>query len=88
MVINFKTEALIDWEYWKKYGTKTEQKKITALLQNIRENPFRGTGKPELLKYDLSGKWSRRINKEHRIVYSVDGDLITVYSLRGHYSTK
>ena len=88
MEVNFKTEALIDLEYWKKHGSKSEQKKIAELLQNIRDTPFFGTGKPELLKYELTGKWSRRINREHRIVYSVDDDIITVYSLRGHYLKK
>jgi toxin YoeB len=88
MDVNFKTEALIDLDFWKKYGSQSEQNKITALLQNIRETPFAGIGKPEPLKHDLSGKWSRRINREDRIVYSVDSGTITVYSLRGHYENK
>jgi toxin YoeB len=85
MEVNFKTEALVDLEFWKKYGSQSEQNKITALLQNIRKTPFSGIGKPEPLKYDLSGKWSRRINREHRIIYSIENDTVTVYSLRGHY---
>jgi len=85
MEVNFRTEALVDLEFWKKYGSQSDQNKITILLQNIRETPFSGIGKPEPLKYGLSGKWSRRINKEHRIIYSVEEDIITVYSLRGHY---
>jgi toxin YoeB len=85
MEVNFKTEVLIDLDFWQKYGSQSERNKITALLQNIRETPFSGIGKPEPLKYSLSGKWSRRINREHRIVYSVKNDIITVYSLRGHY---
>ena len=85
MEVNFKTEALVDLAFWKKYGSRSEQNKITALMQSIRETPFSGIGKPEALKYDLSGKWSRRINKKDRIVYSVENDIITVYSLRGHY---
>lgn len=55
MEVNFKTEALLDLDYWKKYGSKSEQNKITSLLQNMRETPFYGTGKPEALKYDLYG---------------------------------
>jgi toxin YoeB len=85
MEVNFKTEALLDLDYWYKYGSKSEQNKITSLLQNIRETPFNGTEKLESLKYDLSGKWSRRINGKDRIVYSVENDIITIYSLRGHY---
>ena len=85
MDVIFKTEALIDLDYWKKYGSKSEQNKITTLLRSIIETPFHGIGKPEPLKYELFGKWSSRINKEHRIVYAVNEKSITVYSLRGHY---
>jgi toxin YoeB len=85
MEVNFKTEALTDLEYWKNYGTQSEQNKITSLLQSMRETPFRGIGKPEPLKYGLSGKWSRRIDRLNRIIYSVEDNVITVYSLRGHY---
>ena len=88
MEVNFKTEALIDLDYWKKTGSESEKNKITSLLQSIRESPFRGIGKPEPLKYNLSGKWSRRINRLNRIVYSVENNIITVYSLRGHYNEK
>ena len=61
--------------------------KITSLLEDIAMHPFTGIGKPEPLKYDLSGYWSRRINSEHRIVYRVHDDLIEVYvlSIRYHY---
>ena len=62
--------------------------RISALLADIAEHPFTGIGKPEPLKYDLAGKWSRRINTEHRIVYSVHDEMIDVYilSMRYHYS--
>ena len=80
----FKDEAEEDLIYW--YRTnKSIIKKIESLLKSMKKNPFSGIGKPEPLKYDFSGKWSRRINKEHRIIYSVEKDIITVYSLRGHY---
>lgn len=58
--------------------------KIAALLNNIKETPFEGLGKPEELKYTWAGFWSRQITKEHRLVYRVEGELIIVYSLRGH----
>ncbi len=61
--------------------------RITSLLQDIKNHPYTGIGKPEPLKYDLSSKWSRRINSEHRIVYSVDEEKIEVHilSMRYHY---
>lgn len=49
------------------------------------EHPFEGTGKPELLKYNLEGYWSRRINREHRIVYEVTEEIVFVLSAKGHY---
>ncbi|MEJ7683517.1 MAG: Txe/YoeB family addiction module toxin [Segetibacter sp.] len=61
------------------------QKKIKELFSSMIETPFEGIGKPEALKYNLAGKWLRRINGEHRIVYVVQGELIKVYSLKGHY---
>ncbi|WP_114936257.1 Txe/YoeB family addiction module toxin [Mucilaginibacter endophyticus] len=67
-----------EWEYCR-------SKKIKELLLSIRDTPFQGIGKPEALKYQLAGKWSRRIDREHRIVYAVDGEIIRIYSLKGHY---
>jgi toxin YoeB len=55
------------------------------LLEAIQQEPFVGIGKPEPLKHNLSGKWSRRIFQEHRLVYDVIDNVITVYSLRQHY---
>jgi toxin YoeB len=55
----------------------------------IQENPFEGIGKPEALKHDLSGSWSRRINQEHRIIYEITRDgvvnILEIQSLKGHY---
>ena len=85
MEVNFKTEALIDLDYWEKNGSPSEKNKIASLLQSIRSTPFQGIGKPEPLKYDLSGKWSRRIDRLNRVIYSIENNAITVYSLRGHY---
>jgi toxin YoeB len=56
------------------------------LLEEISEHPFTGTGKPELLKYELAGLWSRRINREHRLVYQVtDTTVIFILAAKGHY---
>ena len=61
--------------------------KITALLADIAAHPFSGLGKPEALKYDLAGYWSRRINSEHRIIYKVHEDMVEIHvlSMRYHY---
>ena len=85
MEIVYLPKASEDLKYWKKSGQKQIQTRILSLLQSIQQSPFEGIGKPEPLKYELSGKWSRRIDHEHRIVYSFDNDVINVYSLRGHY---
>ena len=60
-------------------------KRIFRLLTECCRTPFEGIGKPELLKGDLKGKCSRRIDDEHRLIYEVTDEEITVYSLRGHY---
>ena len=59
--------------------------KILTLLDELTEHPFTGTGKPEQLKHDFSGYWSRRINKEHRLIYSVLEDVVYINSAFGHY---
>lgn len=80
-------DALKDIDYWTKSGNKRIQKKITELLNAILINPNEGIGKPEQLKHELSGLWSRRIDKEHRLVYEVfeDKEQILIHSARGHY---
>jgi toxin YoeB len=83
--IEFFADALTDLDFWKKSGNKVIQKKLDKLFVALLENPYEGIGKPEALKYDLSGRWSRRINSEHRMIYEVRGELIKIYSLRGHY---
>ncbi len=85
MEVIFTPKALADLSYWQKSGNVKLQNKIKALLRAIALTPFSGVGKPEALKHNLSGKWSRRINQEHRIVYSVVEETIYVYSLKGHY---
>jgi len=61
-------------------------KKIRALIRDTLDNPFKGLGKPEPLKGNYSGYWSRRITDEHRFIYAVTNDEILVYSLKGHYT--
>ena len=90
MEIIFLGQAEKDREYWKKSGNKAIMNKITALLKDSAEHPYTGIGKPEPLKYELAGYWSRRINSEHRIVYSVDEEVVRVYvlSIRYYYAGK
>ncbi len=81
----FSTKSREDLAYWKKMGDSKIQKRISDLLRSIQETPFQGIGKPEPLKHQLSGSWSRRINREHRLVYRVSDEMILVESVRGHY---
>ncbi|WP_251624068.1 Txe/YoeB family addiction module toxin [Odoribacter lunatus] len=87
MEIRFTKEALDDLSYWKKIGNKQILSKIESLLVDIAEHPFSGIGKPEALRFELAGYWSRRINSEHRIVYRVENEqvVVIVISMRHHY---
>lgn len=60
--------------------------KISRLFEELKIHPETGTGKPEQLKGELSGYWSRRINQEHRLIYTIGEDTVTIYSLKGHYN--
>lgn len=78
-------EAERHLKFWKKSGNQIIQKRITVLIKAILETPFDGIGKPEALKHQLVGKWSRRIDKEHRLIYSIQNQKLYIYSLKGHY---
>lgn len=77
--------AQADLVYWKKSGNVGIQQRISKLIQSIVETPYEGIGKPEPLKYDYAGWWSRRINEEHRLVYKSEEGKITIAQLRFHY---
>ena len=85
MEIIFSEKATEELVYWKKAGETTILKKIRQLLESIQLKPFEGIGKPEALKHNLSGFWSRRITQEHRLVYRIEDDKIIVVQLRFHY---
>lgn len=80
-------QAKEDCGWWREENPKL-MKRIDELIDNCRDTPFSGIGKPEPLKYELAGLWSRRINKEHRLVYLVEVDTLFVLSCRYHYPKK
>ena len=84
--ITFTPIAKEDWAHWKRTSPKTVEK-IKRMLREMQEHPFTGTGKPEPLKYQFAGAWSRRVNHKDRLVYQVDGQVITVFvlTMRFHY---
>lgn len=77
-------DAWADYLYWKK-NDKKNLKRINQLLTDIQRHPFDGIGKPEPLKGNLSGFWSRRIDDTHRIVYAVEKDTVIIIACKGHY---
>lgn len=83
--IVFESSAFTDFNDWAKLDKKL-QRKIIELIKDIDRHPFQGLGKPEALKHDLSGYWSRRINQEHRLVYKVTNNEIIILSCKYHYS--
>jgi toxin YoeB len=89
MEVRYSKKAQKDLEFWSKSGNKNIIKKISELIKAIQLNPFEGIGKPEALKHDLSGYWSRRIDSEHRIIYEIIDentiDILSIISLKGHY---
>lgn len=83
-IIQFTQKALDELNEFKSINYKLVFK-ILDLITDIQKNPFKGVGKPEALKGNYSGFWSRRITDEHRLVYKVDKDNIIVYKCKGHY---
>ncbi len=84
MKIIFTKNSWEDYTSWLKEDRKM-LRKINELIKDIERNSFEGKGKPEPLKYDLAGFWSRRINREHRLVYRFENKEILIYSCRYHY---
>ena len=82
--LDFSAQAESDIAFHKQSGNKAVLKKLFILLTELSENPFSGTGKPELLKYQLTDFWSRRINHEHRLVYQVFDNRVLIQSAKGH----
>ena len=85
MKILWHENAWADYCTWQTEDKKT-LKKLNALIKDIQRSPFDGIGKPEPLKENLSGWWSRRIDDTNRIVYKQDGDNIIIAACKGHYN--
>ncbi|WP_090988387.1 Txe/YoeB family addiction module toxin [Pedobacter suwonensis] len=83
MIKLFLDGAWEDYLYWQSVD-KSVLKKINALIKEIERTPFEGTGKPEPLKHQYAGWWSRRINLEHRLVYKVEDNKLIVLQCRYH----
>lgn len=85
--LRYSPQALEDAKYFKHLGDTKTIKKINRLLDELETHPKTGTGQVEALRFDLTGFWSRRINREHRLLYQVDevSHIVFVYRLRGHY---
>ncbi len=84
MKLIFSENAWQDYLYWQCTDKKI-LKRINELIKDIQRNKYEGIGKPEPLRHNLSGYWSRRITNEHRLVYKIEGDKIMIAQLRYHY---
>jgi toxin YoeB len=89
-LVKISPNALEDIEKLKKSGDKASLKKLNSLIDELREHPETGSGKPEKLKYNYSGKWSRKISEKHRLIYEIHEEVVTVIVLSafGHYEDK
>jgi toxin YoeB len=84
MQILFEVKAFEEYNEWARADKKIFQR-ISKLIMEIRRNPFSGTGKPEPLKHELSGCWSRRIDDVNRLVYVIEDDVLRIISCKNHY---
>ncbi|EKD36213.1 MAG: addiction module antitoxin [uncultured bacterium] len=82
--LEFDPAAFEDLAWWIEQDRK-KALRIVKLLKEIQKSPFEGTGKPEALKHELAGCWSRRIDQEHRLIYEVKDDKIRILACRYHY---
>jgi len=83
--IGFSEKAWLDYEYFQCTNQAKLIKKINELIKNIKHNPYKGLGKPEALKNNLAGYYSRRISDEHRLVYEIIEDTLLIIGCRFHY---
>jgi toxin YoeB len=83
-ILSWTQKSWEDYEYWQSQDRK-KLKRINKLIRDSMRSPFEGIGKPEPLKENLSGFWSRRIDETNRLVYAIDDNQITIISCRYHY---
>jgi toxin YoeB len=84
MRLEFKSQAFEDLQYWVQHQPKVA-KRLLRMIEETLKDPFGGIGKPEPLKNELSGWWSKRIDGEHRLIYKKDGEALIIAQARGHY---
>ncbi len=84
MRLEFREQAFEDLQYWVQFNPKIARRLLRLIEETIRD-PFGGAGKPEPLKGELSGWWSKRIDQEHRFIYRVEGGSLIVAQAKGHY---
>lgn len=77
-------DAWTDYMYWHDTGNKSMIKRTNRVIKDVDRHPFSGIGKPEPLKFELTGKWSRRITSEHHLIYQVSEDTLYIFSVRDH----
>ncbi|WEV51177.1 Txe/YoeB family addiction module toxin [Lactobacillus sp. ESL0731] len=85
MILSWTDESWDDYVYWQKQGDKKKIRRINKLIKDIERHPFEGLGKPEGLKHDLSGYWSRKIDAKDRIIYKCSVNELVIYSCKDHY---
>lgn len=84
MILSWAPHGWEDYLYWQQTDKKT-LKRINLLIKDVMRHPFEGIGDPEPLKHNWTGYWSRRIDREHRLVYKVEGDQLFIVQCRYHY---
>ena len=84
MRLEFKERVFEDLQYWVQMNPKLAER-LLRLIEETKRDPFGGAGKPEPLKGELSGWWSKRIDQEHRLIHQVEGERLIVAQARGHY---
>jgi len=83
-MISFERQGWIDYLYWQETD-KSKLRRVNQIIRDIQRSPFDGIGKPEPLRHNLAGLWSRRIDDGHRLVYAMDGENIVIVQCRYHY---
>ena len=87
MRLEFKPQAFDDLQFWVRQDPKMA-KRLLRLIEETQRDPFGGVGKPEPLRGDLAGWWSKRIDQEHRLIYKIEGDCMLIAQARGHYEDR